>query len=898
MPGENCAIFGCSASRRNKGISFFKVPLPSNEVNKEWGRKLINVITKDREIDASLRQRIDTCKLFICERHFSSEQYYTYPTRKALKEGELPTLNLPNKSHGCTSATRSTLAIEKRLEIQTLQELSPPLSTPNVYKDFNEFFLRISKLSLSSCWNINNSKENNLILISCVSPDHIIPKYEIFVDETLSFSVRVFGWMLCDDHELYQICERSFLNITLSNFIARLNQFKLCCGVITPDMEKELNCRKHIVPKVFDYFQYKNNKFKSRTCQDEYFRTADCKLLLSSGDEVDSCSFCHLGHQYMKYQKNRKSVVLNQPAKLHAPIKFTSPQRVKLTLQDHRLECKQLKDELSKMREAIEKHSGIVDDELSTDFQTLFSGCNQSDVPPFMKLFWDEQQKYIKSSCSSSVRYHPMIIKFCLNLAAKSSSAYSDLRYDQKSGSGILVLPSLRTLRDYKNYIHPTRGFNPAVIKDLEKKTANFSGPERFVSILFDEMKIQEDLVWDKHSGELIGFVDLGDINTNYATLENVEELATHILVFLVKSIVNPLSYSFASFATTGITAHQIMPIFWKAVSYLEQINLKVIAATADGASPNRRFFRMHKNLGGDSEFQNVVYCAKNIHTTENRYIYFFADVPHLIKTARNCLSNSGAGRATRFMWNSGFFLLWTHISEFYHDQQNAQLKFITKLTSDHINLTPYSVMRVNLAAQVLSETMGNVLLNFGPQEAEGTAKFCLMMDKFFDCLNVRNKKEHETKKKPFLKPYTSVDDERFAWLDQFLDYFRLWKESIEERPGNFTANAKAQMFISWQTYEGLQVTVHSFKAVVKFLLENGVNYVLSERFCQDDLENYFGRQRSIGGRKSNPNVRDTGYNDNTIKSQYSVRPIAGNVRASSIQLNKIDDTPLPKRRK
>ena len=36
-------------------------------------------------------------------------------------------------------------------------------------------------------------------------------------------------------------------------------------------------------------------------------------------------------------------------------------------------------------------------------------------------------------------------------------------------------------------------------------------------------MKIQENLVWDKHSGELLVFADLGDININYATLENVQ---------------------------------------------------------------------------------------------------------------------------------------------------------------------------------------------------------------------------------------------------------------------------------------------------------------------------------------------------------------------------------------
>ena len=36
-------------------------------------------------------------------------------------------------------------------------------------------------------------------------------------------------------------------------------------------------------------------------------------------------------------------------------------------------------------------------------------------------------------SSSSSIRYHPMIIKYCLSIAAKSSSAYSDLRYNSRT---------------------------------------------------------------------------------------------------------------------------------------------------------------------------------------------------------------------------------------------------------------------------------------------------------------------------------------------------------------------------------------------------------------------------------------------------------------------------------
>ena len=65
-------------------------------------------------------------------------------------------------------------------------------------------------------------------------------------------------------------------------------------------------------------------------------------------------------------------------------------------------------------------------------------------------------------------------------------------------------------------------------------------------------------------------------------------------------------------------------------------------------------------------------------------------------------------------------------------------------------------------------------------------------------------------------------------------------------------------MFISWQTFEGFKITVYSIIECVQFLLSEGMQYVLSERFCQDPLEEYFGNQRKIGNR--------FGYNDNTIR--------------------------------
>ena len=75
-------------------------------------------------------------------------------------------------------------------------------------------------------------------------------------------------------------------------------------------------------------------------------------------------------------------------------------------------------------------------------------------------------------------------------------------------------------------------------------------------------------------------------------------------------------------------------------------------------------------------------------------------------------------------------------------------------------------------------------------------------------------------------------------------------------------------LFISSQTYEGLKITVNSVIEATQVFLQNQVKYLLTESFCQDPLENYFGRQKSLGLRKDNPSMADFGYNDNTIINQ------------------------------
>ena len=143
--------------------------------------------------------------------------------------------------------------------------------------------------------------------------------------------------------------------------------------------------------------------------------------------------------------------------------------------------------------------------------------------PPHIKVFWEQQRKLLASPKFGG-RYHPHIIRFCLSIHA--TAVYKEMRE-----SGILVLPREKTLRDYPNFFTPRADFHPWNVEHLRSQTSQYFDIQRYVIIVFDEMKIQSKLVFDKHSSELIVFVDLGEDELNTSSFHSTE-LATHALVF------------------------------------------------------------------------------------------------------------------------------------------------------------------------------------------------------------------------------------------------------------------------------------------------------------------------------------------------------------------------------
>ena len=629
----------------------------------------------------------------------------------SLIPGALPELNLPShsfQSPPATPRTASASVASKRLSYKiSQQKLSSDQSESFCYKSFEDFNKRINLLKLESAWTVTTSP---YCIISYSDGRHSLPKFEIFVQENLSFLCRVYSWKVPEDNELLHTFKNSFTNTTLSNFINCLEKYALCPGISKEDSYRVNSFIQHPVPKLF--LPFPSHTLPSTPSSESasslsssspfplhqtlFYRSESCYVLIDSSptNQDAKCKPCTLLLKKETSSLKRKLSKDAEPAKLNAPIQFTSPDRIKLTLQNYRIENKNLKEEMHLLKQQIDSNNVVVDDQMNSDLVSIIQNTNN--LPPFMKFFWEEQQKYIQSN-KKGIRYHPAIIRYCLNLQAKSSAMYEEIRYDEKTGTGFLVLPSKRRLRDYKNYIRPQRGFNPLIIAELADKTFNFSDQERFVTILIDEMKIQEDLVWDKHTGELIGYVDLGDKEVNQATLKDTQAVASHILVFLVRSIVNPFKFSLANFATKCVTSVQLFPLFWQAVGILEdRCNIKVMAVTSDGASSNRSFYKMHGKMErvGIAGTDAVVFKTENLFADDGRDIFFICDQPHALKCGRNNFYHSGFGpKASRLMWNNGQYIIWDHISKLMTEDLDCSLQLCPKITSEHIHLTPFSCM-------------------------------------------------------------------------------------------------------------------------------------------------------------------------------------------------------------
>ena len=201
-------------------------------------------------------------------------------------------------------------------------------------------------------------------------------------------------------------------------------------------------------------------------------------------------------------------------------------------------------------------------------------------------------------------------------------------------------------MRDCRHFAFSTPGFSKDVdlqLLDLVKvqEPADLAN---YVSVIIDEMYIKEGLVFDKYTGSLTGFTDLGDVCNLLAEYEQQHSgdgsmtfrcpVAKCMVIFMVRGLFTSLKFAYGQFPSTNTKGCDLFVLLWKVIEWLTRLGLNVLAVSCDGAKNNRKMFKLH---GSEKEF---TYRTENCYSATYNELFFFCDPPHVLKTMRNCLAH------------------------------------------------------------------------------------------------------------------------------------------------------------------------------------------------------------------------------------------------------------------
>ena len=145
------------------------------------------------------------------------------------------------------------------------------------------------------------------------------------------------------------------------------------------------------------------------------------------------------------------------------PTTAEKSQRLQQLHHQHRLTKKKLSRLQEKLCDVIDQLANPVDEDKDGDVRAMMAEEEKSmfDNYPkgsFQRLFWEKQKKAAAKKDLRGIRWHLLMIRFCLYLRHQSGKAYETLR-----DSGCIRLPSQQTLRDYSHAVKAEPGFSKEV---------------------------------------------------------------------------------------------------------------------------------------------------------------------------------------------------------------------------------------------------------------------------------------------------------------------------------------------------------------------------------------------------------------------------------------------------
>lgn len=445
--------------------------------------------------------------------------------------------------------------------------------------------------------------------------------------------------------------------------------------------------------------------------------------------------------------------------------------------------------------------------------------CKMLTISRFKNQKWPEEQKIIAQ-----------------NIFYRSSSSYKYLRESLNFN-----LPSKSSLIRWQPVKYLSPGFNNNALMKIKEKLSVMSSDSKQAVLLFDEIHIRSDLIYNIYSDQIDGFVDYGK--------DREAEIGKLICCFMIRGLSANWKFVLSYYVSqNSISADRLFLLIQENLSKCFELGVKIKSMVCDQGPNNRKCLNM---FGITIERPYFLY-----NDAEMACIY---DVPHLIKSVRNTLMKSD-------IKTPDGLVSWNIILELYNLEVNSITKCCPKITAKHIYPNNFEKMRVKLATQIFSRSVVagiktaiqlNKISSCNKEIACSTYKFIEKIDKLFDCLNSKTKYE----KNPFRCAFITNNE-----VDTYLEFMV-----------NYISNTALVNKTTVYCFKGLIQSIRAIQTVSKNILwENiGIEYILTSRYNQDPVENLFAQIRAANGNNRNPSVHEFNHNIAKITTVKILSPFS-----------------------
>jgi len=224
-------------------------------------------------------------------------------------------------------------------------------------------------------------------------------------------------------------------------------------------------------------------------------------------------------------------------------------------------------------------------------------------------------------------------------------------------------------------------------------------------------LSIRENVRFNQKVDCIEGFEDCGT--------ERTRSIANHALLFMVRGLHRKWKQPVAYYFIRGSTkANLLMRFLNEVLGACQNAGIQVVATVCDMAANNVKALKL---LGATRR--------KPFFKFQDREVVTVYDPPHLLKCTRNLFLKYDVQFESECIHNRPFVTAkWEHILNVYKWVKQKTVRLLYKLTDAHLAPVAQDAMKVSLAAQVMSHTVGATVNSVSSEGKEHCSAFTVFV--------------------------------------------------------------------------------------------------------------------------------------------------------------------------